>query len=419
MNLLIVGSGAREHALAWKLAHSPRAGAIFTAPGNGGTANLGTNLAIDPLDFPALAAAVKEHRIDLVVVGPEVPLAAGIVDYFQERGIPVFGPVRAAAAIEGSKTFARGLMLANGVPCARGETFMYVEEAHAFVKSLPAPPVIKADGLAAGKGVTVAATHEEALAALDDAMVRGVFGEAGKRVVIEERLLGREASVFAFTDGTNILPTISACDYKRIGDGDEGPNTGGMGSYSPPEFLDAELLDKITQRIFQPVVRALAAQGTPYRGLLYAGLMIDKGEPKVIEFNCRLGDPETQVILPLLESDLLDVVEAVANGALNSVSARWSPRACVGVVMASNGYPGSYQTGKPITGLKDVPTDVAVFHGGTRMAGGVPHTAGGRVLTVSALGDTVAQARERAYSGVACIHFEGAYFRRDIGLRAV
>ena len=419
MNILIIGSGAREHALAWKLAQSPRASAIYTAPGNSGTAQLGQNLAYGPLDFESLAFAAKVHRIDLVVVGPEAPLAAGIVDYFQERGFPIFGPTKAAAAIEASKSFARGLMLANGVPCAKGESFTDVVAARAFVRSFKAPPVIKADGLAAGKGVTVAQTHEEALEALDDAMVRDVFGEAGKRVVVEERLVGREASVFALTDGVNILQAVPACDYKRIGDGDTGPNTGGMGSYSPPEFLSEAIMAKITDRVFRPVIRAMAGAGTPYRGVLYAGLMIDQGEPKVIEFNCRLGDPETQVILPRLESDLLDILEAVANRKLTGIAPKWSDKPCVGVVMASKGYPGQYQTGKPISGLNDASPGVVVFHGGTRVESGVPVTAGGRVFTVSALGESIAQARDRAYGAVARIRFHGAYYRKDIALRAV
>ena len=414
MNLLIVGSGGREHAIAWKLAQSPRAGKIFTAPGNAGTANLGENLAIDPLDFAGLVEAVRHHHVDLIVIGPEAPLAAGIVDYFEERGLPVFGPPKAAARIESSKSFARSLMEAAGVPCARGQSFTSFEEAKAFIRGLPKPPVIKADGLAAGKGVTVAANHEEAFSALEDAMVRGVFGDAGKRVVIEERLTGREASAFIFTDGETVLPTIPARDYKRIRNGDKGPNTGGMGSYSPPEFLDDDLMEKVNVTVFKPVLKALSDAGTPYRGLLYAGLMIENGEPKVIEFNCRMGDPETQVILPRMESDLLDVIEAVVVGTLAGVTPVWRKEACVGVVMASRGYPGQYQTGKPIRGLERIPPEAVVFHSGTRLEGGVPVTAGGRVLTVTALGDDLDEARRRAYSALSHINFEGATFRHDI-----
>ena len=414
MNLLIVGSGGREHALAWKLAQSPRVSKIFTAPGNAGTASLGENLAIDPLDFRGLAEAVDHHHVDLTVVGPEAPLAEGIVDFFQERALPVFGPPKAAARIESSKSFARSLMEAAGVPCARGQSFTSFEEAKAFIRSLPKPPVIKADGLAAGKGVTVAANHEEAFSALEDAMVRGVFGDAGRRVVIEERLTGREASAFVFTDGVTVLPTIPARDYKRIRDGDKGPNTGGMGSYSPPEFLDDDLVEKVTATVFQPVLKVLSDAGTPYRGLLYAGLMIENGEPKVIEFNCRMGDPETQVILPRLESDLLDIIEGVVAGKLDGITPEWKQEACVGVVMASRGYPGQYQTGKPITGLDRIPPEAVVFHSGTRLEGGLAVTAGGRVLTVTALGPDLESARRRAYSALRHINFEGSVFRNDI-----
>ena len=419
MRVLVVGSGAREHAIVWKLAQSDRVSHVYAAPGNAGTAATASNLAIDVEDFANLAEAVKEHRIDLIVVGPEAPLAGGIVDFFAPRGVPIFGPSREAAAIEASKTFAKDIMRRYGIPCAASETFDDFASAKAYVEGLGEPPVIKADGLAAGKGVTVPETFEEAVAALDRAMVEGFFGMAGKRMVIEERLRGIEASVFAFTDGETALTTIPACDYKRALDGDSGPNTGGMGSYSPPEFLNDQMVRRVNETIMTPAVRAMAREGKPFKGVLYAGLMVDGASAKVIEFNCRLGDPEAQVILPRLETDLLSIIEAVIEGRLDRTAIEWSPDATVGVVMASGGYPSSYGSGYPITGLDDVDPGVAVFHAGTRLEGGRPVTAGGRVLTVVARGRDLAEARDEAYVNVERVRFEGAHYRKDIALRAV
>ncbi|MBI3744456.1 MAG: phosphoribosylamine--glycine ligase [Chloroflexi bacterium] len=419
MKVLVIGSGAREHALAWKLSKSPRVKAVYAAPGNAGTALLGENLPVAGEDLRGLSDAVQAKHIDLVVVGPEGPLAAGAVDHFRKLGVPVFGPSQKAAQLESSKAFAKGIMRKYGIPCARGETFESFDAAKKFVEAAPKPPVVKADGLAAGKGVMVPATKQEAIAALQDAMVKGIFGPAGKRVVLEECLDGVEASVFAFSDGEHVMTTIPACDYKRVNDGDQGPNTVGMGSYSPPEFLSDDMIKRIHERVMVATVRAMASEGIPYTGVLYAGLMVSKDDFKVIEFNSRLGDPETQVILPRLESDLLDVIEAVIAGRLDRVSMKWTSQPCVGVVMASGGYPGNYVKGKPISGLDDVDDDVQVFHAGTKLQGGVPVTDGGRVLTVSAIGKDMRGAMAKAYDNVRRIRFEGAHYRKDIALRVV
>ena len=419
LNVLIIGNGGREHALAWKLSQSPRVGALFAAPGNAGTAELGTNLPIDAIDVPALVAAATEHAIDLAVVGPEAPLAAGAVDALTAAGVRAFGPTQKAAEIESSKAFARSVMEAAGVRCAEGRTFDDPDEARAYVRSLDEPPVVKADGLAAGKGVVVADSTEEALAAVDAMMIDRAFGEAGSRVVIEERLPGVEASVFAFCDGEHVLMTIPACDYKRVFDGDAGPNTGGMGSYSPPEFLDDAAVAEVERTVIAPVVRRMAAMGRPYTGVLYAGLMIHKGKASVLEFNCRLGDPETQVILPRLRTDLLDVIEAALEGRLDEMTLEWDERACVGVVMASGGYPGSYETGKRIDGLDRIDESAAVFYAGARRDGAQIATDGGRVLLVTALGEGIGEARDRAYDNVRRIDFDGAHYRTDIAARAV
>ncbi|MSQ26399.1 MAG: phosphoribosylamine--glycine ligase [Dehalococcoidia bacterium] len=423
MKLLIIGSGAREHAMAWKLAQSRRVSSIFCAPGNAGTAALGTNLPIAATDVAAIADAARRHRIDLVVVGPEGPLAAGLVDVLQAQGVPVFGPTRAAAALEWSKAFAKEIMVRYGIPCARGERFTDFRLACAYVDTFSVAPVIKADGLAQGKGVTVPESRAEAMAALEAAMVRGVFGEAGRTVVIEERLEGVEASVFAFCDGERALTTIPACDYKRALDGDLGPNTGGIGSYSPPEFLDEAMVRGIGETVMTPAVRAMAREGKPLKGVLYAGVMVHQGKATVLEFNCRLGDPETQVILLRMRSDLLDVLLAVAMGDVSQTTIEWDGGASVGVVLASGGYPGSYKTGYVISGLDEAGKVLdeaggVVFHGGTKRAGGETVTDGGRVLTVSARGATMAEARERAYAGVGRIAFKDMQYRKDIGLRA-
>lgn len=417
MKILVVGFGAREHVLAWKLKQSRAVDRLFHAPGNAGTLAVGTNLPISAADFPALVRAARENGIGLTVVGPEVPLAEGIVDAFRREELLIFGPTKAAARIEASKVFSKELMLKHGIPTARARVFEQSSQAKRYVESASAPLVVKADGLAAGKGVTVCATRAEAIAAIEDAMERRVFGASGERALVEECLTGREVSVFVFTDGEHVSPPVAACDYKRIFDGDRGPNTGGMGAYSPPEFWTPELAERVMGTIVEPMVRAMAEEGCPFQGVLYAGLMLTAEGPKVIEFNCRLGDPEAQVLLPRLESDLLDVVLATVKGTLDRCEVRWSEKACVGVVMASRGYPGDYPRGLSVSGLEAMPRDVVVFHAGTeRRSDGAVMTNGGRVLTVTALGNTLAEARERAYRGVGRIRFDGAQHRSDIAL---
>lgn len=420
MNILVVGSGAREHTIAWKLGLSPRVRRLFVAPGNAGTAAIAQNLNVSPTDIEGLAQAAREHRIDLTVVGPEAPLAAGIVDRFQQLGLPIFGPTQAAAQIEASKGFAKELMKNNHIPCAEGRLFHSYQEAIGYLRRQEPPVVIKADGLAAGKGVAVAHTREQAMKALYDCMEAKVFGPAGERVVIEEFLEGREVSVFAFTDGESLSPLVAACDYKRLLDGDQGPNTGGMGSYSPPEFWTPELEERIRREIMEPAVRAMARLGRPYRGVLYGGLVLTGEGPKVLEFNCRHGDPEAQVVLPRLKTDLVEIVLAVLEGRLSRMPIEWEKDACVGVVLASQGYPGDYRRGLPISGLDSLDKDTLVFHAGTKLLdeGGTRQivTDGGRVLTVVGRGRTMAEARERAYDNAGRIHFQGVHYRRDIAL---
>jgi phosphoribosylamine---glycine ligase len=418
MKVMVIGNGAREHTLVWKIRQSPRVKELFAAPGNAGTAGIARNLDIAATDLEALARAAAEHRIDLTVVGPEAPLAAGIVDLFQERRLRVFGPSRSAAQIEASKVFSKNIMQKYGVPCARGEVFSSYAEARDYVNSQPAPMVIKADGLAAGKGVTVASTKEQALEALADAMEKKTLGEAGNQVIVEECLAGREVSLLAFTDGQSVSPMVPACDYKRVFDNDRGPNTGGMGGYSPPGFFNQEMVDEAVRTVLEPTVRAMAEEGMPYRGVLYAGLMITAAGIKVLEFNARFGDPETQVMLPRLATDLVDIMLAVIDGQLGKTRIEWSRDPCVGVVMASGGYPGRYRTGLPITGLDRMDKDVMVFHAGTALKGGIV-TSGGRVLTVAANGRSIAEARSKIYANIARIEFEGSHYRKDIAAREV
>jgi phosphoribosylamine--glycine ligase len=415
IKILVVGGGAREHTLVWKLAQSPRVKEIYAAPGNAGTAGLARNLDIKAGDIESLLKAAQELKIDLTVVGPEAPLANGIADRFQSKGMAIFGATRAAAEIESSKVFAKELMLKHAIPCGSGAIFSDYEEAKDYLGQQKPPVVVKADGLAAGKGVIVADTIEAAQEALHDLMVNRTLGAAGERVIIEEHLTGREMSVFAFTDARTVVPMASACDYKRIYDGDRGPNTGGMGSYSPPPFLTPALANITDRTIMEPTVRAMNDEGRPYQGMLYGGLMITNNVPKVLEFNARFGDPETQVVLPRLKTDLAEVMMAVVENRLDKISIECSDDACVGVVMASAGYPGSYQTGYPIKGLADVDEDIMIFHAGTSAGpeGGVL-TSGGRVLTVAATGRTLAEAREKVYQNIARISFEGCYYRRDI-----
>jgi len=420
LRILVIGSGSREHTLTWKIAQSPRAKKVFVAPGNAGTAAIAENLDVSPTDVEAMGRVAREKRIDLVVVGPEAPLAAGIVDHLDMLGLPVFGPTRAAARIESSKGFARVLMEKNGIPCPRGAVFSSYQKAREYLREQKMPIVIAADGLAAGKGVIIAGSLEEADRALADMMEERVFGAAGDRVVIDEFVEGREVSLIAFSDGRTVSAMVPACDYKKIGDSDVGPNTGGMGCYSPPGFFPEAMTRKVTGDILLATVKAMAAEGTTYRGALYAGLMMNKGEPQVLEFNARFGDPETQVVLPLLRTDLVEVLTAVVEGRLDRVNIEWSSQACVGVVMASGGYPGSYKTGFPIHGLDSVDKDVLVFHAGTREgSGGTVLTDGGRVLTVVAVGNDMTEARERAYDNIRRISFEACYYRRDIALREI
>ncbi len=420
MKILVVGGGGREHALVWKISQSPGVEQVFAAPGNGGTAAIAENLNLRATDIEALGKAAKEEGIDLVVVGPEAPLASGIVDYFDGLGIPIFGPNKAATQIESSKVFARNLMEKYCIPCAKGVIFSSYSEARRYLQEQRLPVVIKADGLAAGKGVIIATRLDEAHKALSDIMETKVFGSAGDRVTIDEYVSGPEVSLIAFTDGRTVSPIVPACDYKKIGDGDQGPNTGGMGSYSPPGFFSAQMTEKVTKDILLPTVQAMAKEGFLYKGVLYAGLMIVNGEPVVLEFNARFGDPETQVILPLLKTDLVDILAAVVHGGLDRLRIEWSPKACVGVVMASGGYPGSYKTGFPIQGIDGVDRDVMVFHAGTRSGSGhVVHTDGGRVLAVVGVGKDMAEAREKVYRNISGIRFEGCYYRKDIALREI
>ncbi len=414
MKVMVVGGGAREHTLVWKLSLSKKVKQIFVAPGNAGTARTAVNLDMSPTNLDAVVRAAKENKIDLVVVGPEAPLAAGLVDKLQSLGILAFGPTKEATLIESSKVFAKQLMHKYGIPCAKDAVFTSFQEAEACVKKQPVPMVIKADGLAAGKGAIVAQSVDEALMALSDIMEKRVFGDAGNQVLVEECLVGRETSLLAFTDGITVVPLVTARDYKRAFDRDVGPNTGGMGCYSPSTFLDKKSRDRAIKTIIEPVVKAMAQEGKSYKGVLYAGLMLTKDGPKVLEFNARFGDPETQVQLPLLKTDLLDIMMAVIDGNLAQTRVEWSEGACVGVVMASGGYPGSYKQGFPITGLDKVDPDILIFHAGTKSDGRKVCTAGGRVLTVVATGKSVAEAREKVYLNLPHINFENCHYRKDI-----
>lgn len=420
--VLLLGGGGREHAIAWKLAQSPHLGALWAGPGNAGTATIaeasgGAHLpTLDAGDPAAVVAAAQELRADLVIVGPEGPLAAGVVDALQQHDIAAFGPSRTAAQIEASKAFAKDLMGAAGIETAQAQTFSDAAAAQAHVRALGGPVVVKADGLAAGKGAVVCDDPEQACAAIDQMMRDRAFGAAGDRVVIEERMTGPETSAHAFTDGETVRHMPFSCDHKPVWDGDLGPNTGGMGAYTPPDWLTAQQSRAIEQRVTERAVAAMTQAGAPYRGVLFPGIMMTPSGVRVVEFNCRFGDPEAEVLLPRLRSDLLDICTAVATGRLAEVPVEWDSGATVGVVMASAGYPGKYEVGLPISGL-DVPdTDtVQVFHAGVqRDQQGHPVTAGGRVLCVVARGATIAQARERAYTRVSDISFAGAHYRTDI-----
>ncbi len=418
VSVLIIGSGGREHALAWKLAQSPRVGRVFVAPGNGGTE---PNVGIGAEDVEGLLRFARENGVDLTVVGPEAPLVGGIADVFRMEGLRIFGPTRAAAQLEGSKAFAKEFMLEEGIPTGRAEIFDDYDAALAYLRTQATPIVIKASGLAAGKGVTVCPTMAEAEAALRAAMVERVFGAAGNEVLIEECLFGPEASLLAFCDGQTAVPMVVARDHKAAFDGDRGPNTGGMGCYAPAPIVSPALRDEVMRTVIQPAVAGMRRRGTPYVGVLYAGLILTGDGPKVLEFNCRFGDPETQVVLPLLDGDLLDVLEACVDGRLAGVEVRWRDGYCVCVVLASAGYPGAYEKGKVISGVDEAEAldDVMVFHAGTRRDGRRLLTNGGRVLGVTAWGATLPGAIETAYRAVQRIEFEGMWYRRDIGAKGV
>ncbi|HET9014711.1 MAG TPA: phosphoribosylamine--glycine ligase [Thermomicrobiaceae bacterium] len=419
MRVLVVGSGAREHALAWKLVQSPRLEALFVAPGNAGTAAVGTNLPIAANEVEALADAAERHAIDLTVIGPEEPLARGIVDRFRERGRRVVGPTADAARIESSKVWAKEVMAAAGVATARSGRYTDLDAALDAVADAPLPIVVKASGLAAGKGVVVAETRGEAEQAVRSMLDEGALGEAGREILIEEYLSGREVSLLALTDGTTTYPLIPACDYKRAGEGDAGPNTGGMGAYAPVPAVDAGAGAGILHDVIEPTLAEIAHRGRRYQGVLYAGMILTSDGPKVLEFNCRFGDPEAEVILPLLDADLLDLLDATADGRLAAVAPpTWHAGTCVGVVLTSGGYPGAYQTGRVIHGLDRLPEDVVAFHAGTRREpDGTVVTSGGRVLTLVARGADFAAARRRVYEAAATVTFDGAAYRRDIAAR--
>ncbi|MFD0589969.1 phosphoribosylamine--glycine ligase [Paenibacillus sp. GCM10027627] len=420
MRILVIGSGGREHAVCWALKKSEKVKELFCAPGNAGIASIAECVPIAVSKFDELTRFAKESAIDLVFVGPDDPLADGIVDAFEAAGIPAFGPDKKAAEIEGSKIFMKNLLKKYNIPTAKYETFTDYETALAYLHQQQAPIVIKADGLAAGKGVTVAATLEEAEKALREAMVDKVFGEAGNQIVIEEFLEGQEMSILAFVDGETVKPMVPAQDHKPVFDGDKGPNTGGMGTYSPLPHIEQSIIDESIANIIIPTAKAMVSEGRPFRGVLFAGLMITKDGPKTIEFNARMGDPETQVVLPRLKTDLVDIVLAAMNGSLHELDIEWSNDAAVCVVAASEGYPGSYPKGRVITGITEAEAQGAlVFHAGTAMKDGELVTSGGRVLGIVGRGRDIAEARARAYEAASVIEFEGKQNRTDIAAKAL
>lgn len=418
LNVLLVGSGGREHALAWKLSQSPRIAKIYCAPGNAGIAQIAECVSLWVDDIPSIVKWAVAAKIDLAIVGPELPLTLGLVDALEDAGIKAFGPSKKAAELEGSKAFSKDLMNKYGVPTARYGVFTDCETARNFAREIKGPWVIKADGLAAGKGVLICTTIEEAFAAIDQVIVSKAFGSAGDKLVIEEFLEGEELSLMAFCDGKTVIPMASAQDHKRVFSGDLGPNTGGMGAYSPAPLATHKLVKEVQEKILIPVVQAMEKEGRLFKGVLYAGLMVTANGPQVLEFNARFGDPETQVVLPRLDTDLVEIILAVTEGRLESLNIKWKPESCVSVVMASGGYPGDYEKGIPIFGLDDVPPNVMVFHSGTALKAGEIVTGGGRVLAVTALGNDLRQAVDNAYQGVKNIKFEGAHYRDDIAHRA-
>lgn len=421
MKILVIGSGGREHALVWKIAQSPRKPHIFCAPGNAGIERLATCVPIKADDLAGLRDFALREQIDLTVVGPEAPLALGIADEFRKARLKIFAPTKAAARLESSKSFSKDIMAANRIPTAAARSFEQMEEALAYLDEQAIPIVVKADGLAQGKGVVVATTREEAKQAVRDAMEKSLFGQAGHRVLIEEFLDGEELTIMAFTDGKTVVPMVPAQDHKRVGEGDTGPNTGGMGAYAPAPIGTAALREQVMREVLQPTVDALARLGCPFQGVLYAGLMIVKGTPYVLEFNARMGDPETEVVLPLLITDLIDVMEAVVDHRLDQLTVEWRHDTAVCVVMTSPGYPGWYQTGFAIHGLtnQSVDSHSAIFHAGTKRDGERVLTSGGRVLAVTAWAPSLLQAREQVYQAVPSITFNGQYYRTDIAHRAM
>jgi phosphoribosylamine--glycine ligase len=416
MNILIIGAGGREHALAWKLAQSPRCDQLYIAPGNAGTSQVGHNLPLDPADFAAIAAAIAQHQIELLVVGPEQPLVDGIVDHFADHPVKVVGPSRAAAQLEGSKDFSKRFMLAHGIPTAGYRSFTpdQLPQALAYLAQHPLPLVVKASGLAAGKGVVICEDRPSAEQTIQHMLSGEAFGEAGQTVVIEEHLSGIEISIFVLTDGKDYVMLPSAKDYKRIGEGDQGLNTGGMGAISPVPFADEAFLQQVETTIVQPTLKGIQAEQLDYRGFIFIGLMVVDGKPYVLEYNVRLGDPETEVILPRLQSDLVTLCEAVATGQLANHPVTVDDRTCAAIMLVSGGYPGAYQKGNPITGLPVGPQALA-FHAGTTTTDGQVVTNGGRVMALSALGADIDSAVQQALSAAEQVHFEGKYFRRDIG----
>lgn len=426
MKVLIIGSGGREHALAWKVAQSPKVERLFCAPGNAGMAQLGECADIKPTDIPALLDFAKMNRVELAIVGPESPLFEGMADELRAAGIRTFGPSKAAAAIEGSKVFSKELMRKYGIPTAGFEVFDTPDPAKVYIERISESSsacliVVKADGEAAGKGVFVCDTKDEALAAIETIMVERAFGESGDRIVIEERMEGQEASLMAITDGVTVVPMTPVQDYKRAYDDDRGPNTGGMGCYTPVPVVTEEIYRYSLEKLIKPTIAAMRAEGRPYTGVLYTGIMLTKDGPKVLEYNARFGDPETQVALPMLQTDLIEVIEASIEGRLDLLDTRCYNGCAVCVVLASGGYPGKYETGKPITGLDDAASieGVTVFHAGTKLVGGQVVTAGGRVLGVTGVGESFREARDKAYAGVGRIKFENMHFRTDIGARVI
>jgi phosphoribosylamine--glycine ligase len=421
LKVLVVGSGGREHALVWKIKQSPKVREIFCWPGNAGIAEHATCLPGSPEDVEGIVKFIEQEKIDLTVVGPELPLMAGLTDEIVKRGFKVFGPSKLAAEIEGSKVFAKNLFRKYGIPTAKFNTFASAQEAKEYIKELNSPCVVKADGLAAGKGVIIAQNTEEALRAVDLIMEDKTFGSAGNQVVVEEMLVGEEVSLLVFTDGKTVVPMVSAQDHKRIFDHDQGPNTGGMGAYAPAPVLTPELQDRVVNEIIIPTVKAMEKEGRPYKGVLYAGLMVTDRGPQVLEYNARFGDPETQAILPLLESDLVEIMEAVIEERLDRLQIKWKSGHSVCVVAASGGYPGKYEQGKEIFGLEEAEKvdNLTIFHAGTSKRDGKIVTAGGRVLGVTAWADDLVEAIDKAYQGISKINFEGMHYRKDIASKAL